>query len=157
MKITLTLIAIIVAVFGSAPAIAAPVELISNVFVEQRIIAEDGHETIKLLPAERVIPGDKLRFIITYKNAGEAAAGDFVITNPVPESVAYAGWDGDFPPVVSIDKGKSYGVLEALLVRTADGAERPARPDDVTHVQWKFANPIPGGGAGQVSFKAELR
>lgn len=136
---------------------AAPVELNSAVYVEHRSVDAAGKEAITLTPADRVVPGDKLRFVIHYRNAGQAPAADFVITNPVPASVAYIEADGAPKPVVSVDGGSSFGDLADLIVKTADGSERPARADDVTHVKWQFAERLPGGGAGEVAFRAELR
>ena len=140
-----------------ASALAAPVELTSQVFVEHRSIDTDGNERISLVVAERVVPGDKLRFVIRYKNAGPTPAADFVITNPVPASVAYIGPEGAPQPVVSVDGGNTYGDLAALKVKQSDGTERAARATDVTHVKWQFADKLPGGSAGEVGFRAELR
>lgn len=157
MKCRSALIAMLTALLPIAPAAAAPVELVSNIFVEKRGVDATGKETVSLLPAERVVPGDRLLFVIHYKNAGAEAAGNFVITNPVPQAVAYVGTEGVPPALVSVDGGTTYGELATLRIKDAFGNERAATPADVTHVQWKFAEALPGGKTGQVAFRAQLR
>lgn len=157
MKLNLSMRVAAIALAVAAPALAAPVELASNVYVERQSINANGAEVVTLSPAERVVPGDRLRFVIRYNNTGGAAAGDFVITNPVPASVAYVGADGAPAPVVSIDGGVSYNELDALSVTQDDGSVRPARADEVTHVKWQFSERLAAGTSGEVAFRGELK
>jgi uncharacterized repeat protein (TIGR01451 family) len=147
----------LVASLVAPAALAGPVELTSAVFVERHSVDAEGKASLRLVPAERVVPGDKLRFVIRYQNAGATAAADFVITNPVPASVAYVAAEGEPPAVVSVDGGASYGDLAKLFVRDDDGTTRAARAADVTHVKWQFAQKLAGGSSGEVAFRAELR
>jgi uncharacterized repeat protein (TIGR01451 family) len=151
------IVVLLAALVAPAIANAGPVELTSAVFVERRSVDATGKETISLVTADRVVPGDKLRFVIRYRNGGQTPAADFVITNPVPASVAYVAADGLPLPMVSVDGGYTYGDLARLFVKAADGSERPARAADVTHVKWQFAEKLAGGTAGEVAFRAELR
>jgi uncharacterized repeat protein (TIGR01451 family) len=157
MRIAIALTALAAALTASAPALAAPVELTSQIYVERHHSASDGTDTVTLVPADRVVPGDRLLFVVIYRNAGDRAASDFVITNPIPASVAFVAAKGDLEPTVSVDGGASYGTLASRRIRQPDGTLRPARPDEVTHLQWKFESALAGGGAGQVAFRAELR
>jgi uncharacterized repeat protein (TIGR01451 family) len=144
------------ALFAPAAAFASDVSLSSEVFVER--IKEDaqGRKTTVLEEPKVVTPGDKLVFILSYKNEGAQPADDFVVTNPIPEAVAFAG-DEDAGAVVSIDGAKSWGALAALKVRQTDGTERAATPADVTHIRWSFAQPIPVGKQGKLSFRGIVR
>jgi uncharacterized repeat protein (TIGR01451 family) len=157
MKSWIVLLAVAAGLLSPSLAAAAPVELVSSVLVERRSVAADGTETVSLVPAERVVPGDKLRFVIRYKNASDKAAADFVITNPIPASVAFIAADGNIAPIVSVDGGATFGTLSSRVVKQPDGTERPARADEVTHVKWQFAEKLAGGSAGEVAFRAELR
>lgn len=157
MKFVIALVALATAFMTPNRAHATPVELTSKVFVEKRSVSTDGKEQVQLLPAERVIPGDKLKFVIRYRNAGDAAAGDFVITNPIPASVTYLGAEGSFAPVVSVDGGATFGELSTRVVKEPSGTERPARADEVTHAKWQFAEKLPAGASGEVAFRAELK
>ena len=146
--------AIIFAVLA-APAIAGDVALSSAVFVEKTVDA-NGQRRIVLEPPRQVAPGDKLVFVVNYRNRGAAPATDLVVTNPMPGAVAYQSSAGT-AAIVSIDGGRNWGPLSRLRVREADGAVRWARPEDVTHVRWTFAKAIPAGQGGRLSFRGVVR
>lgn len=153
MKILLLILAFI----APAAAMAAEnVSLSSEVFVEKTITDANGEaKTVREVPSV-VTPGDRLIFVIAYKNGGTAPATGFTVTNPVPPSVSFASTDAA-DAEVSTDGGKSWGQLAALKVAAADGTHRPAGPADVTHIRWSFAQPIPVGGAGEVSFRGTVK
>ena len=153
MKILLPLLALIA---PAAAAAASNVTLASNVFVERVKQDPSGKSSTVLEPPRLVTPGDKLVFELSYKNKGVEPAADFVVTNPIPDSVAYAGTEGD-SALVSIDGGKSWGQLAALKVEQQDGTMRPALPSDVTHVRWTFTRAIAAGEAGKLSFRGIVK
>ena len=76
-----------------------------------------------------VTPGDKLVFVLSYRNDGAAPATGFVVTNPIPTSVAFAGGESA-GAIVSVDGGKSWGALAALQGRAMPTAPavRPRPP-----------------------------
>lgn len=147
----------LIALFAAAPAAAAgDVSLASEVLVERVKQEADGRTvTVREKPGV-VTPGDKLVFLLSYRNTGDAAAEGFVVTNPIPDAVAFAGADSA-GAVFSVDGGKSWGALQALQVARPDGTSRPAAPADVTHVRWSFAEAIPAGKDGQLSFRGVVR
>ena len=128
------------ALIAAAP--TSPVELTSNVMIEKTAMV-DGHQQTVLKAPKPVFPGDHLLFQTNYRNGGAKAADHFVVTNPVPSSVAYAG-ESTAGAEMSVDGGKHYGQLTALSVTTADGQSRPARPEDVTNLRWTLATIAPG-------------
>lgn len=132
------------------------VALSSMVFVEKTISDADGKAKTTLHEPKVVTPGDRLIFIVNYQNRGAAVARNFVVTNPLPNAVAYQG-TADAAAEVSIDGGKIWGALAALKV--ADGANRwrSARPEDVTHVRWTMKQAIPVGAQGKLSFRGIVR
>jgi uncharacterized repeat protein (TIGR01451 family) len=103
-----------------------------------------------------VTPGDKLVFLLSYRNGGASPATGFVVTNPIPSAVAFAGGESD-GATVSVDGGKSWGILATLRIANADGTSRPAAPEDVTHIRWSFGQPIAPGRAGQLSFRGVVK
>ncbi len=135
---------------------AGAVALSSKVFLEKVEMGSDGRARTILHKPDMVTPGDTLVFIVDYRNASASSAADFVVTNPVPPAIAYRG-TADGSAQVSIDGGKSWGSLAALSVRQADGRIRSARPDDVTHIRWAMAKPIPAGAQGKLSFRGIVR
>ena len=153
MKFLLTLLALIAPVAANA---ANEVSLTSSVFVEKTVPQADGRTRLVLEEPKIVVPGDKLVFVLNYRNQGAKPATDFIVTNPMPGAVAYQGTQ-DAGAIVSVDGGKSWGPMATLKVRKADGTFRPAYPEDVTHVRWAMKAPIPVGAEGKLSFRGIVR
>lgn len=138
----------------AVPAIAgARVELSSTVEVVRAVKQPDGRVVTSLEIANRVVPGDELKVTVRYTNAGDRAAEEFQITNPVSSAMLPLIADD---MEVSIDGGNRYGTLASLIVNDS-GVSRPATPADVTHVRWTLADPLEAGASGEVSFRARLK
>ena len=146
----------VIALLAPSLALAAnSVTLSSAVFLEKTIADSSGHARIVLEEPQSVTPGDQLVFILNYRNAGNAPASDFIVTNPLPAAVAYSGSRDSAQ--VSIDGGRSWGTLLALKVRESDGRWRNAMPEDVTHVRWALKHTIAAGAQGKLSFRGVVR
>lgn len=144
-------------ILAPASAYAAErVALDSSVYVERLVPEASGRTRLVLEEPKIVTPGDRLVFILQYRNTGTQSAKDFVVTNPMPAPVAYQG-TSDTVAVVSVDGGKTFAALAALRVREAGGAMRAARPEDVTHVRWTLREPIAAGAQGKLSFRGVVR
>lgn len=146
---------IAIALLSPAAHAANDVALTSAVFVEKTVQA-NGRKKIVLEQPGQVAPGDSLVFMFDYRNKGSVPATGFVVTNPMPGAVAYQS-SPDPAAIVSIDGGRSWGMLARLKVRESDGMVRGARPEDVTHVRWTFARAIPAGQGGKLSFRGVVR
>lgn len=152
MKMILTLLALV----APAAALAAnDVSLSSQVLVERVKPDANGKPVTVLEEPAVVTPGERLVFKLDYRNAGAQPATGFVVTNPIPESIAFVSAEGD--AVVSVDGGKQWGPLASLQVKQADGTLRAAQPADVTHIRWSFAQPIAAGSAGHLSFRGVVK
>jgi uncharacterized repeat protein (TIGR01451 family) len=153
MKIWLALLAFLAPVAAHA---AQDVSLSSKVLVE-RVKPGPGGKPVTVREEPGVVtPGDRLVFILSYRNGGTAPATGFTLTDPIPPSVAFAGTD-DASAVVSVDGGKSWGALASLKVVAADGTSRPAAVADVTHIRWSFGRPIAAGNGGELSFRGVVK
>ena len=151
------LLILLLATLAPAPALAAnQVALDNNVFVERVSTDASGKQRVLLEEPKVVVPGDRLVFVLNYRNAGAQPADKFVITNPMPSAVRFAG-AADASPIVSVDGGKAWGALDTLSVIQPDGTRRPAQPADVTHIRWAFQKPIPAGGSGKVMFRGVVK
>lgn len=145
------------ALLGPTVAHAADrVTLTSEVFVEREVRDAQGKPRIELDEPKVVTPGDRLLFVLNYKNVGTAPATSFTVTNPIPTAVLYSAAVGAGEQL-SVDGGKNWGALPELTVRNADGTSRAARPADVTHVRWTLEQPIPAGGQGKLSFRGAVK
>jgi len=135
---------------------ANQVALDNSVFVERVMTDAAGKQRVLLEEPKVVVPGDKLVFVLNYRNAGAQAADKFVITNPLPAAVRFAD-AGDTHPLVSIDGGRAWGQLGDLTIQQADGTRRAAQPADVTHIRWAFQKPIPAGASGKLMFRGIVK
>lgn len=152
-----TILMSLLAALAPGQALAAnQVALDNNVFVERVSVDAQGKQKILLEEPKVVVPGDRLVFVLNYRNAGAQPADKFVITNPMPAAVRFAD-AGDTRPLVSVDGGKQWGLLSDLSVLMSDGSRRAAQPADVTHVRWAFQNPIPVGGTGKLMFRGVVK
>ena len=139
------------------PALAADqVALDNNVFVERVQTDGTGKQRILLEEPKTVVPGDRLVFVLNYRNGGAQPADKFVVTNPMPAAVRFADAGGTHP-LVSVDGGRQWGLLVDLTVVDPDGGRRAAQPADVTHVRWAFDKPIPVGGTGKLMFRGVVK
>ena len=140
---------------GTAMA-ANNVSLSSDVFVERKVARPNGTTALVLEQPTTVTPGDRLVFVVNYKNVGRAPATDFSVTNPLPKAVAFEG-TSDGTEIVSIDGGKSWGPLSSLSYQDENGKVRPALMTDVTHVKWKFNRALSAGSEGKLIFRGTVK
>jgi uncharacterized repeat protein (TIGR01451 family) len=133
---------------------AQPIELSGNVKVD-KIVIENGKEKHIFSEPSVVVPGDRLVFTTSYRNAGAVAVKDFVVTNPVPGGVMLAP-EGAEVQVVSVDGGKTWGKLAGLSVSDGKGGNRTANAGDVTHLRWTLPEIAPGA-KGTLNYNAIVR
>jgi len=150
------LLLLLAAMLPGPAAAANQVALDNHVFVERVTTDATGKQRILLEEPKIVVPGDRLVFVLNYRNAGAQPADKFVITNPLPAAIRFTD-AGDTRPLVSVDGGKQWGLLSDLSVPTEGGARRAAQPADVTHIRWAFQNPIPIGGTGKLMFRGIVK
>ncbi len=146
----------IAACLAAMPALAAPVEVESEVFVERLQKRADGTVTTILEEPKLVLPGDQLVFVVRYRNVGVQPASKFTVTNAIPSAVAFSA-TADGTETVSVDGGKTWGFLSQLKVKKADGIARPALPGDVTHIKWNLNQTLAAGSAGKLVFRGVVR
>jgi hypothetical protein len=146
----------LIAAMPTAANATGSVALKSSVFVERVAMTADGKAKVELRAAESVSPGDKLVFILTYRNETQRAVPDVVITNPVPAPVVYEG-AAAAAAEVSVDGGRTWGPIGSLRIADANGQSRQAMSFDVTHIRWALGRPVPPGASGRVSFRGVVR
>jgi hypothetical protein len=141
--------AAVAAISATAAYAAGPLSLVSEVKTEKRVAAADGTTRIALVKADKIVPGDRVVFVLTYRNTGTQPIANLVL--------AYrAANPGSAAPELSVD-GKTFGPLSGLRVATAAGGTRAAGPDDVTSVRWRLASPVAAGAQGQLAFQAVIK
>lgn len=132
-----------------------PVALQSGVFVERVSVGPDGHEQRTLAAPAQLGQGDRVIFLVRYRNTGTTPIGNLSLVNAVPRTVRV---EADRPDMlVSVDGGASWGRLSTLSVRTPLGGTRRAVSDDVTHIRWAPRSAIAPGATGQISYRGTIR
>ncbi len=140
------------------PAFAAaqpsPVALKGSVQLEKTVTV-DGTARTELVEPKVVVPGDRLLFSTSYRNESAAAVTDFIVTNPVPAAVVVAP-EALSAAEVSVDAGKTWGLIAALKVADGKGGLRAAAAGDATHLRWTIPSIAPGA-SGKVEYHAIVR
>lgn len=153
-------VALVSAVTFSTSVFAA-VEMSDNVQKVERYVDDSGQVQRRFVDAAQVIPGDELRYTITFENGGRDAidAGSIVITNPLPNNTVYVDGSAFGSGTVieySADDGESFAPAETLTVQR-DGAEVPASAADYTTIRWTFEPSLEAGEKSHVSFDVRLQ
>jgi uncharacterized repeat protein (TIGR01451 family) len=131
------------------------VALTGDVKAVKVVTDADGKERTELVDPTTIVPGDRLVFGTDYANKGADAVTNFTVTNPLPAAVRLSP-DADPGLELSVDGGKTWGVLGALAIANSDGTTRPATHADVTHVRWVLASIAPGA-SGRLTYPAIIR
>lgn len=134
---------------------ANPVTLAGDVKAVKITTDADGKERTELVEPTTIVPGDRLVFGTDYANKGAEPVTNFTVTNPLPAAVRLAP-DADPALEVSVDGGKTWGMLDTLSITSSDGTARPATHADVTHVRWVLASIAPGA-SGRLTYPAIIR
>src|ERR1700676_1990558 len=67
---------------------ASPLEIKSIAEVESRSV-QSGHAVVKLIPADRVAPGDRVSYTLEVRNTGAAPIAAPIVTYAIPEHMRY--------------------------------------------------------------------
>lgn len=127
--------------------------------VEQSTTDAQGKPSKKLVPAEKIVPGNEVIYTVSATNVCEAPAEHVVIDNPVPEHMKYVADSAIGPQTdvtYSVDGGFHFARAGELKVSDADGSQRPATAADYTHIRWVMRNPLKPGAMAFARFRAVL-
>lgn len=130
--------------------------------VEKEIVtvAADGTQTTRREPATLVVPGETVVYTVDFINDSAEPATDLVLAMPIPADVRYLEGTADrdgAETLYSSDGGVTFRSRDALELPAVGGGARTARAEDLTHIQWTIAGPVPVGATDKVSFKARLK
>jgi uncharacterized repeat protein (TIGR01451 family) len=141
---------------SSPKALAVTAENLMAGDSEHRAAAARGHDPKELMP------GDVVRYRLTFTNVTPRAVKSVVFDNPLPAGLRYQGGtasaDRDKVAIqYSIDGGKTYSSQPMIEVEV-DGkrVERPASPDMYTHIRWSVQGSVLPGAVVRAEFRAQL-
>ena len=133
------------------------IELKSTAQVQKEVVDAKGNKTMQMVPADKVVPGTEVTYLLTANNICKKPAENVTFDNPVPTHMSYiansatgAGSDISF----SLD-GKAFAKPAGLTVNET-GATRAARADEYTQIRWAFSQPLQPGASANASFRAVL-
>jgi uncharacterized repeat protein (TIGR01451 family) len=156
------LVLMFLAAATAAAAIAqspAPLEIRAVAEVEAKSMS-GGREVVKLIPADRVVPGDRVLYTLEVRNAGAAALDAPVITHPVPDHMRYVADTAVGPGAdvtYSVDGGHTFDRAENLKVPGPDGNPRLAVAADYTHIRWQLKKCLKSNSMAFVRFRALVK
>ncbi len=162
------LLKLLVGTLGAMLAAAAAAEVSLETSVEKWESYEDAFGTLKrrLVDAETVLPGDELRYTITFMNHGPELvdAGSIVITNPLPEGTDYLlGTAAGVDTLITLSTdGEQFAAADTSPAARFDPAPAPdatgsvAAPE-VRAIRWAFEPSLEPGESSFVTFEVRLR
>jgi uncharacterized repeat protein (TIGR01451 family) len=140
------------------PAPAPALQVTTTAELEQ-VQATIGGPSVKLLPADHVVPGDLLIYTLRVRNVGiePVAVPQFVAPIPlhtsfVADSAVGPGADVQY----SVDAGETFDKPQNLAVHGVGGALRPATAADYTHIRWTLRHPLNPKSVAYARFRARL-
>ncbi len=142
----------------STPAIA----LTATHSIEREVIVRhaDGSQSVRLERADTVTPGDKIVYSLNYFNDEAETVEDIVLIMPVPKEIQYLEGSANMDNVqtaYSVDAGKTFEARNILRVKLADGRNRAANADDITHIRWTVVKAVAPETGGKLSFSGRLK
>src|SRR6185437_4827074 len=146
---------------GQAPAgvPAEPLVVRSIAEVETRTVVA-GHEVVKLAPADRVVPGDRVIYTLEARNTAAAALEAPTITFPVPEYMRYVANSAVGPGAdvsYSVDGGHHFDSALNLTLLGPAGRPRRAAAADYTHIRWQLKHSLKPNSVAFVRFRAVVK
>jgi uncharacterized repeat protein (TIGR01451 family) len=153
------LLALLLSAMAVAQNLADPLVIRAIAEVESKS-QDGGREVLKLIPADRVVPGDRVLYTLEVRNAGATGVESPSVTYAVPDHVKYVADSAVGPGAevsYSVDGGHSFDNPGNLHVPGIDGRPRPAAAADYTHLRWRLKNTLKANSVAFVRFRALVK
>ena len=127
--------------------------------VESKSI-EAGREVVKLIPADRVVPGDRVLYTLEVRNMSATPLDSPTVSHRIPEHMQYVADSAVGPGAVvsySVDGGQSFERPENLKALSPDGGVRPAVAADYTDIRWQLKNSLKPNSVAFLRFRALVK
>jgi uncharacterized repeat protein (TIGR01451 family) len=152
---------------GSALVIATASGQTSSDHIAVRVIAEveahvteHGRSFNRLVPADKVVPGDSVIYTVEVRNEGPNSVDSPSVTQPVPAHMMYLADSAVGPGadvVYSVDGGRSFDTPDNLKVSGPNGSARMATAADYTHIRWQLKSLLKADSTAFVRFRARVK
>jgi uncharacterized repeat protein (TIGR01451 family) len=148
----LTRCLVLVGLVSAAAAGLAEVRMDSSVAKVESTIDPAGRVKRELLPAEQVIPGEELRYTITFTNDSDTLVerGRIIITNAIPQGARYLSGSAG---------GASTRIEYSVDGETFQtGEPGPAgQGESVASLRWSYDADLAPGDSGEVFFHVRMQ
>jgi uncharacterized repeat protein (TIGR01451 family) len=157
------LLALSLAMQARGQASASPLEIKSIAEVQSRAAEPKGgpgRAGAELVPADRVVPGDRVIYTLAVRNSGATALDTPAFAYPVPEHMRYVAGSAVGPGAevsFSVDGGHSFARAEDLKVKGPDGKLRAAVAADYTDIRWQLKNSLKSNSVAFVRFRTLVK
>lgn len=127
--------------------------------VETRVTV-NGREAIKLVPAQRLSPGDEVICTVEIRNTSAVAFRLLTVPYQIPDHLRYLADSAVGPGAdvsFSVDGGRTYAWPDGLMVEGPRGTPRPATAADYTHILWRLKHGLKGNAVAFAHYRAIVR
>ena len=127
--------------------------------VETRV-SVNGRELTKLVPADRLTPGDEVIYTLEIRNTGAAAFRTLAVPFAIPEHMRYVADSAVGPGAdvsYSVDGGRTFAWPDDLTVAGPQGGLRAASAADYTHILWRLKHGLKGHAVAFAHFRAVVK
>lgn len=139
-----------------------------NLSVEKKTleVAKDGQQKVTWAAmGDKVtaVPGDVFRYTVSSNNAGDVAATNLVVTQPIPPQMSYvlasAESNNGATITYSIDAGKTFVANPTVKVTLPDGRVevQPAPAEAYTHIRWAFGSELDPSENAKAFYQVQVR
>ena len=159
-KVVTAGVVIIAAVCSQPRNAAADAMVVKTVAEVESSSPGRGPHAVKLVPADRVGPGDQIVYTLEVRNTGATELVSPLVTNPVPEHMRYVAGSAVGPGaevLFSADGGRTFDRADNLKVTGADGRSRTALAADYTHIRWRLKNSLKANSVAFVRFRTVVK
>jgi uncharacterized repeat protein (TIGR01451 family) len=119
-----------------------------------------GRAPVELVPADKVVPGDRVIYTLEVRNGAETALDAPSFSYPIPEHMRYIADSAVGPGAVvsySVDGGHTFARAEDLKVKGPDGKLRAAVGADYTDIRWQLKNRLKANSIAFVRFRTVVK
>jgi len=123
-------------------------------------VSMNGRDTVTLVPADRVVPGDEVIYTLEIRNTGAAPVRAPSVRFAIPHHMRYVADSAAGPGAdvsFSVDGGRSFNLPENLQVAGKSGRLRPATAADYTHIRWQLKQRLNVNSVAFVRFRAVVK